>query len=104
MSFAWSPFRTPDNGGFAGRLAIRSARNGYSVTLLSRREPAEPAVLWWGSFQCGGSRAGRGPLSGHQDDLAEGGPAGGLGQFHGRGCLRFTRSFCAEPLRKCAAI
>ena len=39
MSFAWSPFRTPDNGGSAGRLAIRSARNGYSVTLLSRREP-----------------------------------------------------------------
>jgi hypothetical protein len=31
--------------------------------------------------------AGQGPLSGHQDDLAESGPAGGLGQFHGRGHL-----------------
>jgi len=28
---------------------------------------------------------GRVPPSGHQDDLAEGGPAGGLAQFHGRG-------------------
>ncbi len=58
------PFRTPDNGGSAGRLAIRSARNDYSVTLLSRREPAETAVLWRDYFQCGGSQLGRGHRQG----------------------------------------
>ncbi len=43
--------------------------------------------LWRDSLGCGGSGAGQGPLSGHQDDLAESGPAGGLDQFHGRGHL-----------------
>src|SRR6266700_2878758 len=63
---------------------------------LCRKPSSSAAATWPARAGCRSERARRlsaswwssemGP-SGHQDDLAEGGPARGLGQFHGRGHL-----------------